>query len=140
MRLRSRDERLNSQTVPGLARLAPESVKRLLDVGRVVHIPEGWTPIRANEPSDEAYLLLEGCVEVVDGEDTVADVCRGEFVGEMGLVDLSLRNARVTVVHPVLALAWPRDDFQQLRADLPDFDELVRETTAERTKQNEERA
>ena len=89
--------------------------------------------------ADEAYLILEGCVEVVDGDQTLADVCRGEFFGEMGLVDRSLRNARVTVVEPVLAVAWPKDDFQQLRADFQDFDELVSETTRRRADENEHR-
>jgi CRP/FNR family transcriptional regulator, cyclic AMP receptor protein len=139
MRLRSKEERLDHKNVPGLAHLDPDTVKRLLAVGRLVHIPQGWTPIRAHEPADEAYLVLEGCVEVVDGDETLADVCRGEIFGEMGLVHHSLRNARVTVVDPVLALAWPRQDFQQLRADLPDFDDLVRTVARARTEENEQR-
>jgi CRP/FNR family cyclic AMP-dependent transcriptional regulator len=140
MRLRSKDERLNPKNLPGLASLESATVDKLLQAGRLVHIAEGWTPIRANEPADEAYLVLEGCVEVVAGEETLADVCRGEFFGEMGLVDHALRNARITVVEPVLALAWPRQDFQQLREDVPDFDALVRETAARRAQENEQRA
>ena len=140
MRLRSKDERLDPQNVPGLARLDPETVKHLLQAGRLVHIPQGWTPIRAHEPADEAYLIIEGCVEVVAGEETLADVCRGEIFGEMALVDHSLRNARVTVVDPVLAVAWPREDFQQLRADYPDFDDLVQTVARARTEENEERS
>ena len=139
MRLRSKDERLNPANVPGLARLDSTTVKNLLTSGRLVHIPQGWTPIRAHEPADEAYLVLEGCVEVVDGDETLADVCRGEFFGEMALVDHSLRNARITVVDPVLAVAWPRKDFQQLREDFPDFDELVSETAHQRAQENEQR-
>jgi CRP/FNR family cyclic AMP-dependent transcriptional regulator len=139
MRLRSKDERLNPSNVPGLARLEPKTVEKLLDVGRLVHIAEGWTPIRAHEPADEAYLVLEGCVEVVADGETLADVCRGEFFGEMGLVDHSLRNARITVVDPVLALAWPRQDFQQLRSDFPDFDALVSGTARERAQENQQR-
>ena len=57
----------------------------------------------------------------------------------MGLVDHSLRNARVTVVDPVLAVAWPRQDFQQLRQELPDFDELVRTVARTRNEENEQR-
>ncbi len=139
MRLRSKDERLDPENVPGLAELDPETVKHVLQVGRVVHIPQGWTPIRAHEPADEAYLVLEGCVEVVDGDETLADVCRGEVFGEMALVHHSLRSARVTVVDPVLALAWPRADFQQLRADFADFDELVSTVARARAEENEQR-
>jgi CRP/FNR family transcriptional regulator, cyclic AMP receptor protein len=139
MRLRSKDQRLNPDHVPGLAGLEPKTVEKILEVGRLVHIAEGWTPIRANEPADEAYLVLEGCVEVIDGEEALADVCRGEFFGEMGLVDQSLRNARITVVDPVLAVAWPREDFQRLRGDFPDFDALVSSTARRRAEENERR-
>lgn len=140
MRLRSKDERLNPTNVPGLARLEAKTVDKVLKSGRLVHIAEGWTPIRANEPADEAYLVLEGCVEVVSGDETLADVCRGEFFGEMALVDHTLRNARITVVDPVLALAWPRQDFQQLREDFADFDALVSETAHQRAQENERRS
>jgi signal-transduction protein with cAMP-binding, CBS, and nucleotidyltransferase domain len=139
MRLRSKDERLNPSNVPGLAQLDAKTVDKLLAAGRLVHIAQGWTPIRANEPADEAYLVLEGCVEVVADDEPLADVCRGEFFGEMGLVDHSLRNARITVVEPVLAVAWPRADFQQLRQDLPDFDELVSATARQRAEENQQR-
>ena len=76
-----------TQEVPGLAALAPETVKRLLEAGRLVHIPKGWTPIHDSVPSDKAYLILEGNMEVVTSDEVIARVGVGAFVGEMGLVD-----------------------------------------------------
>ena len=133
------DERPDPTGLPGVAALDPASVERLLEVGRLVHIPVGWSPINAHEPSDKAYLLLEGCVEAVAGDDVLAELGQGEFVGEMGLVEKALRSARVTVREPVLALAWPRSDFQRLREELPDFDALVTETSHRRRQENETR-
>ena len=139
MQIRSRDEREDTQHVPGLARLAPESVERLLKVGRLVHIPKGWTPIQDKVPSDKAYLILEGTMEVVDGGEVIARLGVGAFVGEMGLVDHALRSARVTVTDPVLAIAWPKEDFQESRQQLPDFDELVSATARARILENDQR-
>ena len=139
MQIRSRDEREDTQPVPGLARLAPESVERLLEVGRLVHIPKGWTPIQDKVPSDKAYLILEGTMEVVDGGEVIASLGVGAFVGEMGLVDHALRSARVTVTDPVLAIAWPKEDFQEARQKLPDFDELVSATARARILENDQR-
>jgi signal-transduction protein with cAMP-binding, CBS, and nucleotidyltransferase domain len=139
MQFRSRDEREDTQHVPGLARLAPESVEHLLKVGRLVHIPKGWTPIQDKVPADKAYLILEGTMEVVDGGEVIARVGVGAFVGEMGLVDHALRSARVTVTDPVLAIAWPKEDFQESREKLPDFDELVSATARERILENDQR-
>ena len=50
MKNRSDDEHEDHQEVPGLAALAPETVKRLLEAGRLVHIPKGWTPIHDRCP------------------------------------------------------------------------------------------
>jgi hypothetical protein len=57
----------------------------------------------------------------------------------MGLVDHALRSARVTVTEPVLAIAWPKDDFQESRQMLPDFDELVSATARARILENDQR-
>ncbi|GGF52620.1 hypothetical protein GCM10011519_28220 [Marmoricola endophyticus] len=135
----ARDDGLDAGAVPGVAALDPDAVQRLIDLGRLVHIPVGWSPIRADEPADKAYLLLEGSVEAVDGDVVLAELGAGEFVGEMGLVGKTLRSARVTVVQPVLAIAWPRADFQRLREEIPDFDRLVTETTDRRREENQAR-
>lgn len=126
--------------VPGLEQLDSTTMERLTEVGRLVHLPRGWTPIRAQEPSDEAYFVLAGCVQVVDGDTTVATVCQGQFLGEMGLINGSLRSARVTVTEPVVAIAWPSGDFQRLREEHADFDELVTSVAADRLKSNHDRS
>jgi CRP/FNR family transcriptional regulator, cyclic AMP receptor protein len=139
MKNRSRRERADVQQVPGLAALAPETVEQALKAGRLVHIPEGWTPIHDSVPSDKAYLILEGTMDVVDGDEVIARVGVGAFVGEMGLVDKALRSARVTATDAVLAIAWPKEDFQKLRQEFSDFDELVSTTARERILENEQR-
>jgi len=131
-----RSDAAEPQQVPGLVTLARESVKRLLEAGRLVHIPSGWTPIHDSVPSDKAYLILEGAMEVVNDDKVIARVGVGAFVGEMGLVDHSLRSARVTVTDPVLAIAWPKADFQALRQELSHFDELVTGTANARIEAN----
>lgn len=121
-----------SEPIPGLESLSDAERDRVLEVGRIVHIPGSWTPIRDQEPADEAYLVLEGTLSVdADGEH-VADIGAGGFAGEMGLVDRKLRNARVTTKGDVTALAFPRADFQHLRTEIASFDRLVVESTEAR--------
>lgn len=143
MRLRARSQESSllreHRPVPGLAGLSQASVARALELGRLVHIPKGWTPIHAGEPADRTYLLLEGRVRVVTGGEPIADLGPGAFVGEMGLVEHSLRSARITILEPALTLAWPADEFQRLRTELSDFEELVVSTSAARVRENEER-
>ncbi|WP_445259032.1 Crp/Fnr family transcriptional regulator [Nocardioides aurantiacus] len=112
--------------------------ERLLEVGRVVDIPDGWSPIHGGEPADQAYLVLEGRLRILRAGREVALLGRGSFVGEMGLVDHRLRNARVVATGPVRTLAWPRADFQQLRAELPDLEALLQQVTSQRHRENED--
>ena len=88
---------------------------------------------------DKAYLILEGTMEVVTGDKVIARVGVGAFVGEMGLVDHALRSARVTTTSAALAIAWPEEDFQKLRQEFSDFDELVSSTAKARILENEQR-
>ena len=121
-----------SQDLPGLDALSEKERDRVLQVGRIVHIPGRWSPIHGQEPADEAYLVLEGTLRVDDDGHHVADIGPGDFAGEMGLVEHKLRNARVTTVGDVTALAFPRADFQALRTEIEDFDHLVTESTRDR--------
>jgi len=118
--------------LPGLESLEPSERDRVLEVGRVVHIPGGWSAIHDREPADEAYLVLEGTMRVDSDGEHVADIGPGSFAGEMGLVDRKLRNARVTTVGDVTALAFPRADFQSLRTEVSSFDDVVTRSTQER--------
>jgi CRP/FNR family cyclic AMP-dependent transcriptional regulator len=120
------------EDLPGLESLSQPERRRVLEVGRVVHIPGRWSPIRDQEPADEAYLVLEGTLRVDSDGEHVADIGPGGFAGEMGLVDRKLRNARVTTVGDVTALAFPRADFQGLRQEIDAFDNLVTESTRRR--------
>lgn len=122
--------------IPGLGGLSTYTRRRLLERGRGVHIPQGWTPVHAGEPADKAYLVLEGSLRVVRGDQEVAVLGPGCLAGEMGLVDHRLRNARLTATEPVRALAWPRDAFLELRDELPDFEALVQQVAQGRHEDN----
>jgi CRP/FNR family transcriptional regulator, cyclic AMP receptor protein len=121
-----------SEDLPGLESLSDAERSRVLEVGRVVHIPGSWSAIHDQEPADEAYLVLEGTMRVDSDGEHVADIGPGGFAGEMGLVDRKLRNARVTTVGDVTALAFPRAEFQELRTEIAAFDKLVTDSTRER--------
>ena len=124
--------------LPGLQSLSDEQRDRVLQVGRVVHIPGSWSAIHDQEPADEAYLVLEGTMRVDSDGEHVADIGPGGLAGEMGLVERKLRNARVTTVGDVTALAFPRAEFQALREEITAFDNVVTESTRDRRAEREE--
>jgi hypothetical protein len=117
-RNRSDVERANVPNMPGLG-LPAYARRRLLELGRVVPIPAGWSPVHGAEPADRAYLVLEGRLCVMCGGTEVTLLGPGSFAGDLGLVDHRLRNARVVAVEPVRALTWSGSEFAQLREELP---------------------
>lgn len=114
--------------VPLFAGLNTDRLQALATVSRVFTLPEGDEIIEEGaellEEDDGLFLLLDGTVEIrkgaVDGVDgqVVAQFGRGEFFGEMSLLDGQPRSASVIATSEVLCLVLNRADLQrQLRND-----------------------
>ena len=115
-----------------LTTLSDSEVKKFAEVGRLVHIPEGWSMISANTPADNAYFILDGEVRVVaDGQD-IATVGAGEFVGEGAIVSRAFRSAQVVTKSALTALAITAEEGRRLVADIPALGALIQKEAADR--------
>jgi CRP/FNR family transcriptional regulator, cyclic AMP receptor protein len=70
------------------------------------------------DPSDVAYIIVAGSVEIIKttatGELLLAVLRAGDIFGEMGLIDEAPRSAGARAAQPVTATAIGRDEFIQL--------------------------
>jgi CRP/FNR family cyclic AMP-dependent transcriptional regulator len=115
-----------------LTTLSDSDVKKFAEVGRLVHIPEGWSMISANTPADNAYFILDGEVRVVaDGRD-IATVGAGEFVGEGAIVSRAFRSAQVVTKSELTALAITAEEGRRLVAEIPALGALIQKEAADR--------
>jgi CRP/FNR family cyclic AMP-dependent transcriptional regulator len=105
-----------------------EAVARLARLARVAFYPPGSEIIEEgadfDEEADGMFLLVEGAVEVrhgsTDGHDghLFARLERGDFFGELSLLDGQPRSASVFAVDEVLCMVLHRWDFlRELRKD-----------------------
>ena len=117
--------------------LSEDVAERLVAAGSEIRVPAGWTPMHEETPADRVYLVTDGELEVRHDGDRVATLGSGDLVGEMGPVDHRLRSADVVAMGDVAVVAWPRDDFDRLRRDHPEFDDLARLTTLTRRLSND---
>jgi len=94
-------------------------------------ITGGEVLIREGDDADSLYLIAEGRVRVHNRRDdgttqVLAEIGRGELVGEMALVTNEPRSATVTAVRDSLVLELPASAFVELVRRHP---EVLREVT-----------
>lgn len=118
-----------------LTTLSDAEVNKFAEVGRLVHILEGWSFISASTPADNAYVILDGEVTVksASGEE-LASVGPGEFVGEGAIVNRAYRSAQVITKSPLTALAITAEEGRRLAADIPALGALIQREATDRAK------
>lgn len=97
---------------------------------------DGDVIFREGDPSDTAYEIISGTVEIVkqgdDGTVGLARLSAGEWVGEMGALDHSTRNATARASGPITVNAVARQDFLEGIRDQPDTAMGIMSKLAER--------
>ncbi|MBL8602736.1 MAG: cyclic nucleotide-binding domain-containing protein [Myxococcales bacterium] len=99
--------------VPLLSELPADAFSRLLAAAELRRLPRGATLMQQGEAGDAFYLLVKGRVAVTRagavGAETLAELGEGALLGEMALLSNAPRNATVTALDDVDALAFGRD-------------------------------
>jgi CRP-like cAMP-binding protein len=98
------------ETIPLFHGLSPTEQHQLHELLGVRTVPAGTDILRAEDPGDVAYIVLDGTVKVQldrpDGTAVILAILRaGEVVGELSLIDQLGRAASVLSMEPT-RLAW----------------------------------
>jgi CPA1 family monovalent cation:H+ antiporter len=109
-----------------------EKISRLL---RPRFAVPGERLIRRGERGNEMYFISSGAVEVAVGR-TKVRLGRGDFVGELALLDDHRRRADVTALGYCQLLVLSADAFKRLVAMDPGIREAINRVGAERLKMN----
>jgi CRP/FNR family cyclic AMP-dependent transcriptional regulator len=104
------------RTVPLFASLDDEAARKLRDLLEVRELPAGAVLFRAGDAGDAMYLIEGGRVRifVVDEDQhevTLAELARGDFFGEMSIIDGKPRAASAAVSEDARLAVIRRDDF-----------------------------
>jgi CRP/FNR family cyclic AMP-dependent transcriptional regulator len=88
------------------------------------------TIIAAGDPTDSLYIVIDGRVKVLmsdeQGREVILSILgRGEFFGEMGLLDDSPRSASVVTLEPCELLSISKTDFKRSLAENFDLSLIV---------------
>ena len=104
-----------------------EELAEIAPFATEVSVEEGRELVREGDFSYEFMAIEEGEAEVTRGGEHVADLGPGDFFGEMGLLEKTLRNATVTAKTPVRLVTLTGWDLRRVERAAPEAMERIRE-------------
>ncbi|HVG31248.1 MAG TPA: cyclic nucleotide-binding domain-containing protein [Pyrinomonadaceae bacterium] len=104
------------RSVPLFASVDDEDARALVGLLKPRSLPRGALLFRQGDAGDAMYLVEAGRVRIFvtdeDGDEvTLAELARGDFFGEMALVEGKARTASARAVDDVRLLSLAREDF-----------------------------
>jgi len=98
-----------------------EDLARVAEIATEVPFEKDERIITEGEMGDCLYLVLEGSVRVLAGEQEVACLGEKQCFGEMAILDSEPRSASVDACEDVFLLKITQDDFYEMMAERSDI-------------------
>jgi CRP/FNR family cyclic AMP-dependent transcriptional regulator len=118
--------------VPLFSGCSKAELQKLASVADEIDLRDGATLTREGRPGREFFVLVEGTVEVTQGNEKVADLSDGDWFGEIALLTNAPRTATVTATSPVRVLVVTDRAFRQVVETTPSIAVKVLERVGER--------
>jgi CRP/FNR family transcriptional regulator, cyclic AMP receptor protein len=122
------DEQLAA--VPLFEGMSKKQLRRISSLMTRIDRPAGQVLTTEGQQGCEFFIVLEGEVEVRQGDRVIATRRAGEYVGEIALLDRRPRTATVVATTPVSVEVLSRSEFVSLLAEAPELSEQVLATMA----------
>ena len=131
------------RSVPLFSSLDDEAARSLRGLLEVDDEPAGKDLFQAGDPGDAMYLIEGGRVRIhlrdAEGHDvTLAELARGDFFGEMAILDGKPRSASATVVEDARLAVLSREHFLGFMRANPDVALKMLGAIAERLRRTDE--
>ncbi len=120
------------KSLPLFADVPDEELRQIAGFAQEVNVNQDRELVREGDFSYEFMAIEEGEAEVTRNGEHVADLGPGDFFGEMGLLEKTLRNATVTAKTPMKLVTLTGWDMKRMERHIPEAIERVRATLEER--------
>jgi CRP/FNR family transcriptional regulator, cyclic AMP receptor protein len=120
------------KSIPLFEEVGDDELAQIAPFATEVSVEEGRELVREGDFSYEFMAIEEGEVEVTRRGEHVADLGPGDFFGEMGLLEKTLRNATVTAKTPVRLVTLTGWDLKRVERTAPNAMERIRTVLEER--------
>jgi CRP/FNR family cyclic AMP-dependent transcriptional regulator len=120
------------KSIPLFEEVGDEELAQIAPFATEVEVEAGRELVREGDFSYEFMAIEEGEAEVTRGGEHVADLGPGDFFGEMGLLERTLRNATVTAKTPIRLVTLTGWDLKRVERSAPEAMERIRSVLEER--------
>jgi CRP/FNR family transcriptional regulator, cyclic AMP receptor protein len=120
------------KSIPLFEEVGDEELAQIAPFAQEVSVEAGKVLVREGDFSYEFMAIEDGTAEVTRGGEHVADLGPGDFFGEMGLLEKTLRNATVTAKSPMRLVTLTGWDLRRVERTAPEAIERVRAVLEER--------
>jgi CRP/FNR family cyclic AMP-dependent transcriptional regulator len=120
------------KSIPLFADISDDELGEIATFAQEISVEAGRVLLREGDFSYEFMAIEEGEAEVTRGGEHVADLGPGDFFGEMGLLEKTLRNATVTAKTPMQLVTLTGWDLRRIERNMPHAVARVRQVLDER--------
>ena len=120
------------KSLPLFQDVPDDELAQISGFAQEVSVEQGRELVREGDFSYEFMAIEDGEAEVTRGGEHVADLGPGDFFGEMGLLEKTLRNATVTAKTPMKLITLTGWDMKRMERHIPEATQRVRATLEER--------
>jgi CRP-like cAMP-binding protein len=132
------DEKMERlEAVPLFHGCTRRQLRAIARIAGTYDAPAGTVVIRAGEPGEEFFLIVEGTARVHVSPRKRLRLSAGDFFGEMSLLDGERRSASVVAETALRLLVINRRDFAAVVAQVPDMARTMMATLSRRVRQAE---
>ena len=116
------------KSIPLFEGVSDDELAKIAPFANEVFVEESRELVREGDYAYEFIVIEEGEAEVIRHGEHVADLGAGDFFGEMGLLEGTLRNATVTAKTPMRVVTLTGWDLKRMERTIPEAVQRVRET------------
>ena len=120
------------KSIPLFADIPDDELAQIATFAQEVTVEAGRELVREGDFSYEFMAIEDGSAEVTRHGEHVAELGPGDFFGETGLLEKTLRNATVTATSPMRVVTLTGWDLKRIERRVPEAIERVRATLEER--------
>lgn len=119
-------------TVPLFQDLSKKQLRLISQLATQLEEPAGTVLIQEGRTGHEFIIVIEGEIEVRQGERLICEYGPSTYVGEIALLEHRPRTATVVTKTPVTLEVIGQREFAALLEEVPELAERVKATAAQR--------